>query len=260
MTSRAIAGFLLACIVSIVARRQHALSSSGAIAAVAIATVCTMAGWTWAFMLFAFFFAGTFLSRVGNDLKRSATADFVERIGARNARQVIANGGPFAIAAVASALWPHLAWQLAGIGAIAASSSDTWATEIGGLARSQPRLISRFVPVKPGTSGGVTWLGIAASVGGAALIALVTLLMGWTGRAACAALIGGVGGSLIDSLLGATLQSRRRCAHCGTGTEQEVHTCGTTTEVAGGVRWIDNDVVNFMSSICGATLGALCSL
>src|SRR5215212_3709808 len=77
MAGRAIAGFLLACIVSVFARREKALSSSGAIAAIAVATVCTMAGWAWAFMLFAFFFAGTFLSRVGNDAKRRATADLV---------------------------------------------------------------------------------------------------------------------------------------------------------------------------------------
>lgn len=260
MTSRMIAGFLLACIVSIVARRQQALSSPGAIAAIAIATICTMAGWTWAFMLLAFFLAGTFLSRVGNDTKRTANAAFVEKSGARDAHQVIANGGPFAIVAVASIFWPHLAWQLAGAGAIAASSADTWATEIGGLSRSQPRLITSFVPVTAGTSGGVTWLGIAASLGGAALIALVTFLMGWPGRAACACLIGGVGGSLVDSLLGATVQSRRRCPQCRYETEKEAHSCGTTTEFVGGVPWIDNDVVNCISSICGATLGALCIL
>src|SRR5215203_4192423 len=135
MTARALAGFLLACIVSIVARRERALSSSGAAAAIAIATVCTMAGWTWSFMLLAFFFAGTFLSRAGNDAKRSATADFVGKSGARDAFQVIANGGPLAIMALASVLWPHLAWELAGTGAIAASSADTWATEVGGLSR-----------------------------------------------------------------------------------------------------------------------------
>jgi uncharacterized protein (TIGR00297 family) len=209
-------------------------------------------------MLLAFFFAGPFLSRVGNDANRRATADFVEKGGARDARQVIANGGPFAIAAVASVIWPHLAWHFAGAGAIAASSADTWATEIGGLSRSRPRLITSLVPVSAGTSGGVTLLGTAASLGGAALIALVTFLMGWPGRAVCASLVGGVMGSLIDSLLGATVQLRRRCPRCATETERNVHTCGTTTEVIGGVRWIDNDVVNLISSLCGAALGALC--
>lgn len=257
---RAIAGFFLACIVSVFAFRQQALSSSGAIAATIVATACTMAGWTWAFMLLTFFFAGSFLSRVGNDAKRSAATNFVQKTGARDARQVVANGGPFAIAAVASLFWPSLAWQLAGAGAIAASSADTWATEVGGLSRFQPQLITSFAPVEAGTSGGVTWLGIAGSVGGAAIIALVTFLMGWPGRAVCACLAGGIGGSLIDSVLGATLQSRRRCPRCNSETEQKVHACGTTTEFVGGLRWIDNDVVNCMSSICGAITGALCIL
>ncbi len=260
IAGRAIAGLVLSSIISIAARKQEALSSSGAVAAIAVATLCTTSGWTWAFMLVAFFFAGTFLSRVGADAKRADTADFVEKGGARDAAQVIANGGPFAVAAVASVVWPHLVWQLAGAGAIAASSADTWGTEVGGLSRSQPRLITTFAPVRAGTSGGVTWLGIAASVGGALLIALVTFLMGWPGRAACAALIGGLAGSLIDSLLGATLQARRRCPKCGTQTEREVHACGTRTVGSGGVRWIDNDVVNVLSSICGAILGALCIL
>ena len=41
------------------------------------------------------------------------------------------------------------------------------------------------------------------------------------------------------------------------GTERIVHDCGTTTELAGGVAWLDNDAVNLVSSVAGGVLAAL---
>lgn len=255
---RPLAGILLAIAVALIARKRNALSNTGAVAAVAVASACVAAGWSWAIILIAFFVTSTMLSSVGGQAKRIATRGVVDKEGARDAWQVLANGGPFAAAAIASILWPSHLWQILGAGAIAASTADTWSTEIGTLSKQGPRSILQWTPVPPGTSGGVTWLGICAALSGAGLIALITFLMGWPREAACAAIVGGFGGSLVDSALGSAVQVRRWCPHCDKPTEQAVHLCDTTTDIVGGIPLMDNDVVNLLSSLTGAFIGAGC--
>ena len=73
----------------------------------------------------------------------------------------------------------------------------------------------------------------------------------------CLAIVGGIGGCTLDSILGGTLQTQRWCDHCNDSTERMVHDCGTTTRVAAGLSWMDNDAVNAISSAFGALLGFL---
>jgi uncharacterized membrane protein len=103
----------------------------------------------------------------------------------------------------------------------------------------------------------VTPLGLAASAAGALLIALLTWLLRWPAGAATAALAGGLAGALTDSLMGALLQAKRWCPLCDAGTERAVHGCGTVTERAGGMSWLDNDGVNLLSGAAGALVALL---
>src|SRR5437867_3470457 len=103
-----------------------------------------------------------------------------------------------------------------------AAAADTWATEIGTLSRETPRSILDWRPVEPGTSGGITSQGLVAGICGAGFVALVALLVRWPPVAALAALVGGTIGCLLDSVIGASLQGRRWCATCETGTEQRI--------------------------------------
>jgi uncharacterized protein (TIGR00297 family) len=238
--------------------RIKGLSSSGTIAAIVVGLACAVAGFTWVIVLLAFYVSSTFLSRFHSDAKRERTGGTVEKSGDRDMWQVAANGGVFAAMALASRLIPSPAWYAAGAGAIAASAADTWATEIGVLGKQIPRSIASLRKVPIGTSGGVTLAGLVGSAAGALFIAGAVALLGWTAKTASAAIAGGIGGSLIDSLLGATIQSRRWCPTCSIGTERAVHTCGTTTVRSGGLHWLGNDMVNFFCSLAGAFLGYLC--
>src|SRR5918997_262513 len=70
--------------------------------------------------------------------KAQRTGDVVAKGGARDAFQVVANGGLFAVMALAAAaLAPGSplarTFAAAALGALAASAADTWATEIGSL-------------------------------------------------------------------------------------------------------------------------------
>lgn len=256
--ARLLAGFVLSALIAAGARWKRALSASGTIAAIAVATACSAAGWSWAWILIAFFVSSTILSKAGEESKRARIGNVVEKGGERDAWQVLANGGAFAAIALASLIWPASIWHAAAAGAIASSTADTWSTEIGTLSRSDPRSIISGINVAPGVSGGITILGTIAQILGAAFISAIVYAFGWGDRAAVAAIIGGIGGSLIDSVLGATIQGTRWCLHCQRGTERAVHTCGTLTVHSKGLTWLGNDVVNFLSSVGGAMLGLLC--
>jgi len=250
-------GFVLGAAIALIAKWRHTLTTTGAIAAVAVATATWSAGWTWGATIIAFFVSSTLLSKFHESRKRQVTGDIVEKGSERDWRQVLANGGPYSIIALASLISPSDVWMLAGAGALAASTADTWATEIGTLSKSAPRSIVSRRKVPAGTSGGVTLAGTLASVAGALFIGLFVYAIGWPFAAVWASLTGGFAGSMFDSLLGATLQARRWCNTCERGTERGVHTCGSPTAPRGGISWLDNDMVNVLSSTFGALLGAL---
>ena len=249
-------GLALATAVALVARRMRTLSGSGAVVATAVGTIVVAAGWSWAVVLIAYFVSASILSRFKAAEKESRTGGRLEKGGARDAVQVLANGGLFTLAAIGYSTSPDPIWQALGAGALAASAADTWATELGTLARAAPRSILDFSPVVVGTSGGVTAIGFTGAAAGAASIALVVWLVDWPRLAIAAALIGGVIGCLLDSVIGASLQARRRCPTCLVATERRRHGCGSLTTVTGGLRWLDNDGVNALSTIGGALFGA----
>jgi uncharacterized membrane protein len=60
--------------------------------------------------------------------------------------------------------------------------------------------------------------------------------------------VAGFVGSVADSLLGATIQRMYWCKKCQKLTERQVHSCGEKAEYKQGLKWVDNDVVNFLSA------------
>jgi uncharacterized protein (TIGR00297 family) len=248
------------------------LSTDGAVAAATVGTACAAAGWDWAVILIVFFVSASGWSRVGRVRKETLTAGIVTKGGERDAVQVIANGGVFALCAVgyvawimgartaianAGATWSGVWWRAAAGGALASASGDTWATEIGTLWGGRPRSILTGRPVAPGTSGGVTPIGTCAGLLGAGFLGAVLWGLGWPGRAAIASVGGGVAGLLVDSVLGATLQRRRWCERCNVLTERDVHVCDAPTRAAGGLSWLDNDGVNALSTLAGACMALI---
>ena len=232
------------------------LTAGGAVAAIALGTVSAAADWRWAVVLIAYFVVASLLTRFRAGIKRERMEDRVDKPGARDAVQVLANGGLFGGMALIYLFDPNQLWVAVAAGALATSSADTWATEIGALSGAEARSIIGFHPVPTGTSGGVTSLGSLAAVGGAGFVALVGWSVGWPTVALVAALAGGVFGALMDSVMGASVQARRHCERCNVMTEQKVHRCGFTTVVIGGVHWIDNDDVNALATLYGALFGA----
>ena len=223
---------------------RKALTLDGAIAASVVGAVVFACGGPRAAMaLVAFFVSSSALSRIGEDRKQRSP--LAQAKGAqRDAWQVLANGG---VAALALATGRDRAF----VGALGAAAADTWATELGLLARGQPRLITTLRPVPAGTSGGVTPTGLAASAGGALLVGLAS------GRTR-AAVIAGLSGSVVDSLLGATVQAAYMCEKCGAVIETPLHTpCNAHARKIKGLGWVNNDTVNAAATLSGALIATL---
>jgi uncharacterized protein (TIGR00297 family) len=257
LPGRTILGALLALGVAGLAWRAGSLRTSGFLAATVCGTLCAIAGWSWAVLLVCYFVAAIGLSRAGSKEKEASTRNVVSKGGRRDWAQVLANGGVYSIGGALTVIFvaPWLAW--AAVGALAAASSDTWATEIGVWVGGEPRSIISRTYVRQGESGGITGAGLMGSVAGAAWVGLVAVALGFPRGLGIASIAAGVGGSLADSLLGATIQERRWCDQCAEPTERVVHLCGCATRRIGGIRCLDNDVVNFLSTLSGFLLGVI---
>jgi uncharacterized protein (TIGR00297 family) len=253
-----ITGLIGAGIVAFGARRMRALSTSGALAGTLVGAIALAAGWSWGILLVAHFVVASALSKLGEQRKAQLIGAVVEKGDRRDAKQVLANGGVYGLVAIAYMLSRTNAWYAVGIGALAASASDTWATEIGTLAGRNPRSIVSGKPVPAGTSGGVSLIGTIASLGGALFIAAGAALARWP-VPFTAVVLGGLAGGMADSLLGATLQTRRWCDVCAKPTERPVHNCGNRTRRTGGLQGFDNDAVNAVCSCVGALITLLLS-
>ena len=260
-------GFFISVLIACLGYRGRSLAPSGVAGAVVVGTlIFGLGGWDWGLLLIAFFVSSSLLSRYREGEKRGLAEKFA-KVGGRDLRQALANGGWGALLAIAYALCPHSLLFAAFVGAMAAVNADTWATELGVLSPSPPRLITTGRTVPVGTSGGVSPLGISASLAGALLIGLLALIFEGLAPGGVpspfarwlpvAASLGGLAGSLFDSLLGATVQGIYYCEACGKETESRVHRCGATTRQVRGWRRLDNDGVNFLSSVVGSVVAGL---
>ena len=254
---RAIVGAAAAVAIAIWARRAGALTTGGAVFAVELGIVATAAGWGFGAALVLFFLTSTALSRWRRSEKERRTGGTIASTGPRDGFQVGANGAVFTACALAWLVTGAPGWSAAAFGAIAAATADTWATEVGTLARADPRSVVTWRTVPAGSSGGVTLAGTLAALGGATFICLIGLATGFSSPVALSALAAGVVGAFADSLLGATLQSRRRCPRCDALTERPVHDCGQPTRHHGGIEWVDNDTVNFAATLIGAVVATI---
>jgi len=258
-------GILLAAVISLLSIRFHALSRSGALAATALGTVIFgLGGLSWAILLIAFFISSSGLSRLLKKRKASLNEKF-SKGSRRDAGQVLANGGMAGLCVLLHLAFPEswIPW-VAFAGSLAAANADTWATELGVLSRRAPIFITNGKAVERGTSGAISPAGTAAASAGSFLIALLAVLF-WAPAgeydltyiliAAGIITLSGLGGSLFDSLLGATVQAIYSCPACRKETERHPqHTCGSLTTRIRGWTWMNNDAVNAFCTLAGASL------
>jgi len=264
--------YSLAGLIGYLGYRARALTWDGAVAACLVGgTIFGFGGIGCALLLILFFASSSALSFFKSaDTRKQRAAETFEKGGRRDAAQVLANGGVASVAALLLGLTSGSAASLffgAFVGALAAATADTWATEIGVLSTSEPRLVTTGKTVPPGTSGGITWLGTLAAMSGALLLGVAAALMSLFPffslpavppfSVVLAGLLGGTTGMLADSLLGATVQASYFCPKCNKPTESRLHNCGTPTKLTRGLPLVNNDLVNVAGTAIGSIIGGL---
>jgi uncharacterized protein (TIGR00297 family) len=289
---RLVVGLIFSSCIGWLAYRRKSLTVSGVAGAILTGTlIFGMGGMVSGILLIAFFVTSSALSHYKAARKKSVAEQF-DKGSQRDLGQALANGGTAAFFACGSGvIWLSngspllvMACSAALVGALASANADTWATELGVLSQTPPRLITRLSQVvEPGTSGGVTRNGTLAAACGAFFIGMINLLctllasllpsesLLWQALynlrtigsvdfallLVAAALLGGIIGALTDSLLGATLQAIYFSARRNKTTERRFERDGTPNRLLRGHVWMNNDWVNFIASLAGAASAGL---
>ena len=247
--------------------QSGALSKDGAVAAAIAGAATLSASFPCACLLLSFYLASSKLTELGAARKAAVEADYKAGKGLRTAWQVAANAAVPTVLAVAHAAaegGPDAAPLAAAVLAyFACCCGDTWASEIGVLSPDKPRLIISGAEVPAGTNGGVTKLGLIASAAGGAFMGLVFLIASAVGGGAggvpppslrFSLLLGvasGVAGSVIDSLLGATVQYSGQDK---AGKVNNKPVPGVELTRISGKDYITNGAVNVLSATITAAL------
>jgi uncharacterized protein (TIGR00297 family) len=232
-----------------------ALDGRGFLASVAVGYSILLVGvWRWFIIVAIFFALGVGFTFYKYEFKKKiGTAQ--EKGGARDWPNILANGGAASIFAIAELVYGGQVFTALFVGSIATSAADTVATELGLLSKRQPRLLTRpSSTVSPGTSGGVTPLGISGEVFASIVIGIMAILLrvlpsSFLTLAVVA--VGGIAGASADSLLGAAVQRKGYCVICGKPTEDLKH-CGERTHHTRGIPFVENNTVNLLASFIGA--------
>ncbi|XP_028044771.1 transmembrane protein 19 isoform X2 [Monomorium pharaonis] len=251
--------------------RKKSLDISGAILGFFTGFILTLSSFIHLGALVVFFVTSSKITKFRSAEKRKFEADFKEG-GQRNWIQVLCNSGMAMQLAllylldVGSGERPidfdkeyRSSWLSIGIiGAFACCNGDTWASEIGTvIGIGNPFLVTTRKKVPKGTNGGVSWIGLISSLVGGLVIGLfcyililntvdtvVLQLAAPQWPIIVVAAFGGLFGSILDSILGATLQY--------SGVDEKgivVERPGKGVKHICGKQVLDNHSVNLLSSI-----------
>lgn len=156
---------ILTLLITIHGYHRNSLSLSGALVASVVGLVASLAGPFFLAILLGFFLTSSRATRVGKSRKMAIQHEY--KIGGqRDAYQVICNSVPPSVAALLFLHSGNPALKGFYLGYYASCQGDTFSSELGILSSEPPRLITNLRVVPPGTNGGVTGLGLMASLGG----------------------------------------------------------------------------------------------
>lgn len=246
-------GVILAGIVAWGAWRKNWLSASGAYAAVVVGSGIFAGGLVTTASILFFFFSTAALG-IWARPRTPSTSISDEQAKGRTGTQVLAVGIVPAVAAAMFAWSQNPVWLWVTTAALSFATADSWSTEIGQTSPGETRMLLWGPRVMTGLSGGMTGRGTWAGIAGAGALALVASpgLIAHHSWAVVLLAVTGFLGSLLDSLLGATVQARWRCSQCGNPTESPLH-CNAESQSLR--RGLSNTGVNMVCSIAAGMGG-----
>lgn len=238
-----ILGFILASAFSFLAFLFQHLTLDGMFAAIVVGTfVLGLGGWPAVAVLLLFFVSSAVVSSWG-EVEWLDSSDNEAR---RDGLQVWANGFWLVISFVLMAVWVSPLFVIAGMGALAGATADTWGTEVGFRKGKSTYLITDFRSVPPGTDGGISVNGTVASLLGSAAIGGASIYFFSLDVVVFFCIFAaGFLGSLVDSYFGAIFQRNNS---------------SVTLPVSKYRILIDNNIVNGISTGISALLAIILKL
>ncbi|XP_014605948.1 PREDICTED: transmembrane protein 19 isoform X1 [Polistes canadensis] len=251
--------------------RKKSMNLNGALAGMVVGFILTLTNLCHLISLATFFVTGSKATKFRSNIKKNQERDFKEG-GQRSWAHVVCNAGVATHLALLYLLdvgcgerpidfdkYYRSSWLSIGIlASFACCNGDTWASEFGTvIGTGDPFLITTRKRVPRGTNGGVSWFGLLFSTLGGLIVGLTSYLTilytvdtvalesaapQWPVIVICG--MAGLIGSLIDSILGATLQY--------TGIDEEgfiVAKPGKGVKHISGKQLLDNHCVNLVSTI-----------
>jgi uncharacterized protein (TIGR00297 family) len=261
--------YLINILIAVYSLKKKKLTLLGTLAAFLIGLITIETGFEFFFIVLTFFLTSTTATKIGSKYKKQIL-DIYKTEKVRNIYQVLCNGLIPTLICIYLCINKHFgfvinkqntenALLLAYMSYYACCTGDTWASELGVLSKRDPYLITNFRRVPRGTNGGVSLWGTFMSVLGGLTIGIVTGLLsilrecpeevvGYVIRlSVCGAFMGFLG-SLIDSLLGATVQQTIICTREFKVKYVMVTGLGSSEEEEFGIDILDNNLVNLISA------------
>jgi uncharacterized protein (TIGR00297 family) len=284
---RCVIAIILALLLSVHGYTKKSLDISGCIAACFVGFICLATSYRFGLLLLLFYYSSSKLTKLKENIKIKLEEDY-SLGGQRNWIQVFANS----ILATVVCLFYYfscgddtnisfrgspssktfLASQFACmiVAHFACANGDTWASEVGILSKSRPRLVTSlfFREVPPGTNGGMSFKGTWYSLLGGMFIGFVYFSLSFFYVSSFSSSLSkqsvleivssqypmilfggfcGLGGSLIDSLMGATLQATYYSKERKLIVKNPKDPRDRSIVVVCGKNILSNEAVNFLS-------------
>lgn len=243
-------GLLFSSVIAVLAYYKKSLNLSGLITSIIIGTLIYKFGTYIIFTLLMFFFITSSMM----------TKDKNNDVKGRNYIQVLANGFIPMFFSLIFYILKDNSYLILAASSIAITTSDTWASELGKYSKGTTRSILNFKEIPKGESGGVSTLGIISSIMGSLLIGLLfmflvdgsNIIVDNLSRVTSLIFIVGFFGNIIDSYLGILVQEKYYDEHLNEIVETNFDR--KKMKRISGIKYIDNNVVNIISSLSASLI------
>lgn len=205
MTGGILAAILITAACSVLAHALGMVGKSGAVGGFVVGAAIFLSLGPPGFTILALFVVGgSLLTRLGYEKKRRAGTAQTEG-GRRGAKNALANCSVAVACAVLYAATGYSPLAAAFVASLGAAFADTAESEVGQIYGRNPRLITNFRRVPPGSDGAVSVSGTFAGISAAILTALLGLVLGLMDGfgAAWIVAVAALLGTVADSLVGA---------------------------------------------------------
>lgn len=211
------------------------------------------------FIVFFMFASSSILSKVKKEAKKELEK-VVSKTGPRDYIQALANLGTATFCMLAFVIFKEEYWIVGLLGSVATANADSWASEIGGISKKTPVLITTFKTIKKGISGGITLLGTIGGILGSIILSLFGVwiltifdfvFMQKIWLIIVISSITGIIGFFLDSYVGVWFQALYKNKK-GEETENPQQAV-----LIKGFSWCTNDMVNFITTFLGGIIGVL---